>query len=207
MRSSEGCPALGFVRPHWALIVSILVATSLATACSRGTSATANGASADQASKPAPPVSCSATGVQGEGLAQARQTVESGPLFQAAAANTSLASCRATGAAEKVVIEYQFADGGSLRATRDPSIEYFDQEVRFASPPAASPVDLLTRTERAVFAADGCGIDWKDGQTQPSAGPSKETETVYRGETCNCQARIRSDASGRPLTLTFRSAC
>jgi hypothetical protein len=144
--------------------------------------------------------------VQGEALAQVRHTVESGPLFQAVAANTALTSCRATGEAEKVVIEYHFADGASVRATRDPRIEYFDEEVQLASPPAANAVDLLTRTERAVFATDGCGIDWKDPETLP-AGESKGTETIYRGDTCNCQARVRSDASGRPLVLTFRSAC
>ena len=208
MRSSEDRPALSDRRESKGLVVAaVLTGACLAAACSRGAATAENPASSDQATGRAAEISCSGTGVRGDALAQVRQTVEGGPLFQAVAANTSLTSCRATGEAEKVIVEYRFADGGALRATRDPSIEYFDQEVRFASPPATNPLDLLTRTERAVFAAEGCGINWKDGQTQPAAATPKETETVYRGDTCNCQARVRHDADGRPVALIFRSAC
>jgi hypothetical protein len=193
------------VRPCCAVVLSVLIAASFAPACSRGSSATEDRASGDQERTPVVEGPCTGTGLQSEGFAQVRQTVEGGPLFQAVAANTSLRSCQASGD-EKVTIDYQFANGASLRATRDARIEYFDQEVQFASPPASDPIDILTRTERAVFASDGCGIDWKKGEKQPT-GESSGTEMVYRGDTCNCQARVRSDASGRPLTLTFRSAC
>ena len=33
------------------------------------------------------------------------------------------------------------------------------------------------------------------------------TETIYRGDTCNCQARVRKDKAGRTVGLVFRSAC
>ena len=94
-----------------------------------------------------------------------------------------------------------------MRVTRNAQIEYSDQEVRFASPPSESPVAVLTRTEQAAFDGKGCGIDWRSGDTSAASDDPSARETVYRGDTCNCQARVRSDAKGRVVGLLFRSAC
>ena len=90
---------------------------------------------------------------------------------------------------------------GTTRASRDN-----DQEARFASPLAEDAVALLTRVEQASFGTPGCGIDWRQPETRPASDDPKATESIYRGDTCNCQARVRSDAAGHVTGLVFRSA-
>jgi hypothetical protein len=106
-----------------------------------------------------------------------------------------------------IKLEYTFRDGASMHVTRSQETEYTDQEVRLSSPLTESPVAVLTRAEQAAFGAKGCGIDWgKLETTQPGDEPGA-TESIYRGNVCNCQARARADTAGRVLRLQLRSAC
>jgi hypothetical protein len=154
--------------------------------------------------------------IAGEGTlsAEARDTVatfersvESAPFFAASSSRSPVASCRAGIDAGMASLDYQFADGGWLRAKRNPAIEYSDVEVHFAAPPADDPLAILARAERAAFGEQGCGIDWKEAETTPASEPAGAVDTIYRGDACNCQARVRSDASGRVVGLILRSAC
>jgi hypothetical protein len=140
-------------------------------------------------------------------LAAFQRAVERGPLFVVSANRAGVASCRIGVESGTASLEYQFRDGGWLRTKRDPRIEYTDQEARFAVPPAESPITILTRAERVTFGDQGCGIDWKRGETHPAEDDRGAVEAVYRGDTCNCQARVRRDASGRVVGLALRSAC
>jgi hypothetical protein len=130
-----------------------------------------------------------------------------GPLYAALARQSSVASCRIGNDSSAVTLEYTFRDGGWLQARRDPRIEYNNQEARFAMPPAEDPVAMLTRAEQLAFVPDGCGIDWRTPETQPSGDDPSTTETIYRGDVCNCQARVRKDTTGRVMRLLLRSAC
>lgn len=141
-----------------------------------------------------------------DAVATLRRSVEAGPLYAIANA-TGLSTCRATFASGMMELEYGFRDGASLSVKRDESIEYGEQQVRFASPPAEDPVVVLTRAERAMFGADGCSIDWRQSETQRTDDGSGQVETVFRGEACNCQARIRRNVSGDVVGLALRSAC
>jgi hypothetical protein len=68
-------------------------------------------------------------------------------------------------------------------------------------------VALLARTEQAAFEKGGCGIDWrKPDSSRPTTFPTT-VETIYRGDVCNCQGRVRADAAGRVVGMVFRSAC
>lgn len=136
-----------------------------------------------------------------------RRTVETGPLYTLMAKTTTLASCRIGTESGRLALDYTFRNGGSLRVRHDPRIEYNDLEARFASPPMEDAVALLTRIEQASFGAAGCGIDWRRAETPPAGGDTKVTESIYRGDTCNCQARVRRDAAGHVVGLVFRSAC
>jgi hypothetical protein len=104
-------------------------------------------------------------------------------------------------------LEYTFRDGASMRITRSQETEYTDQEVRLASPLNENPVAVLRRAEHASFDAQGCGIDFGTLETTQPGDEPGATESIYRGTVCNCQARARSDASGRVLRLQLRSAC
>lgn len=139
-------------------------------------------------------------------VASVRQTVERGPLYASLTARSAVASCRIDRQSSEVALQYTFGDGGRLDVKHDPRIEYNNQEVRFASPPAEDPVELLKRVEQAAF-ANGCGIDWGQASTQPASNDPNTTENVYRGDVCNCQGRVRQDAGGRVVGLIFRSAC
>jgi hypothetical protein len=142
-----------------------------------------------------------------EALASLRRSVETGPFYTISASTSVVAACRVSRDADAITLDYTFRDGGSLRVTRNPRIEYSDQEVRFASPPGEGPVAVLTRAEEAAFGAKGCGIDWRQPETRPAGDDASVTEIIYRGDVCNCQARVRSDAAGRVAGLVFRSAC
>jgi hypothetical protein len=144
---------------------------------------------------------------QGDVIAVFRRTVESGPLFSVLADHASVSSCRIAVDSGLVSVEYKFRDGGWLRAKRESGIEYSEQELRFGTPPAENPIAVLTAAERAAFSTTGCGIDWKTVETRPADDDRNIVEKIYRGDTCNCQARIRSDTAGRVIGLLFRSAC
>lgn len=105
------------------------------------------------------------------------------------------------------MLEYQFGNGATLHVERDARSEYTDMEAGLASPPPEPVVDILMRAERAAFGTAGCGIDWAHPETQAADAKPGMAESVYRGDTCNCQARIRRDATGRVVALALRSAC
>lgn len=136
-----------------------------------------------------------------------RTTIEGGPLYRAAAADTEAASCRVASESGAITLEYTFRDGGSIRVRRDPRIEYSSQEVRLTRPLEEMPVAILARAEALAFPGGGCGIDWRAPERAPAADDPAATETIYRGEVCNCQARVRADAGGRVIGLILRSAC
>jgi hypothetical protein len=140
-------------------------------------------------------------------MLELRRSVEKGPLYTVPAAAAGVASCHVRYDSAVIELEYRFKDGGWLHVKRDARIEYTEQEARFALSPAENPVTILAGAERAAFGPDGCGIDWRQAETQPAGDDPSATETVFRGDVCNCQARIRRDAAGRIVGLVLRSTC
>jgi hypothetical protein len=157
-------------------------------------------------------VSCSATNGPATAqdsatMAELRQSVENGPLYTVPAAATGVASCHVHYDSGVTVLEYRFKDGGWLSVKRDARIEYTEQEARFALSPAENPATILADAERVAFGSKGCGIDWRQAETQPAGDDHNAIETIFRGDVCNCQARIRRDAAGRIVGFMLRSAC
>lgn len=136
-----------------------------------------------------------------------QQVVESSPLYAIQASAASVSGCRISYKDKTMGLEYKFQDGGWFRLTLDPRIEYANREVRLASPLAEDPVAILKRAEHKVFGAKGCGIDWLKQETQPALDEKSAIETVFYGEVCNCQARIRRDADKRVIGLILRNTC
>jgi hypothetical protein len=181
-----------------------LLVTALLAACSSSPPPSQSSASPEAA---APSASdCAAPPQQVQAIREIRRSVESGPLY-ALASTSGLASCRAEFKDDTITVTYNFRDGSSLRLTRSQATEYSDQEVRLATPIADDAVAVLTRAEQAAFDAKGCGIDWSRSETTQARDEAGMTERVYRGNVCNCQARARTDASGRVVRLQLRSAC
>jgi hypothetical protein len=140
-------------------------------------------------------------------VASLLRRAESAPLFDAAIAASPVAACAVAGADASLVATYTAANGNAYRLQRDEHIEYSDEEARFAVPPRTAPLNLLQDAERAAFAPAGCGIDWSHPEASPAAAASGSAVTVYRGDVCNCQARLHRSSAGVVVALGLRSAC
>ena len=139
------------------------------------------------------------------GFRELQRQLERSPLYTIPAANEGLAACSIRLQAEGVtVLEYRFRQGGWLRVTADPRIEYLEQSANFVLPEGESAEAILAGAERAAFGAAGCAIDWQQAETRTAGGAR---ETVHRGDVCNCQAIIRRDGEGKRIGLLLRSAC
>lgn len=136
-----------------------------------------------------------------------RQRVETTPLFAAAIAPSAIASCRLDGSDGRLVASYLAGNGNMLRVERDERIEFSDQEAHFVAASREPPLALLQGAERAAFGAAGCGIDWARPEVRPSDAPASGATTVYRGDVCNCQARIERSSAGAVVMVGLRSAC
>jgi hypothetical protein len=141
-----------------------------------------------------------------EAAAELRRSVESGPLYAVAASGGGGATCSVAYDSDVITLEYKFGNGGWLRVKRNSTIEYTDQEARFTSPPVENAIEVLKRVEQAAF-TNGCGIDWQRPETEPVPDDPNSKEEIYRGDLCNCQARIRRDSTDHVTGLTMRSAC
>jgi len=146
--------------------------------------------------------------LQDAGLAKALQrNIETSPLYSIPA-TSGLPICRIRYYPEGAIgLEYHFREGGWLQVKRDERIEYTEQNAHFNLTSKEQPEAILAQAELAAFGAEGCGIDWHQSETQQAEDDRSVTETIFRGDVCNCQARIRRNASGRVVGLMLRSAC
>jgi hypothetical protein len=147
------------------------------------------------------------TSVNRQSAGELQRSVESGALFGAAAAGTGVQNCSVWHAGRSVELLYRFRSGGQFTAKRDPAIELTEQRAKLALPMAEDALDVLGRAERQGFGEQGCGIDWAHPDTKAAKNEPGATDTVWHGETCNCQARARRDALGTVIELALTSAC
>ena len=103
-------------------------------------------------------------------------------------------------------LTYGFRHGARLIARTDPKIEFSEQSVQLIRMDKSTAVALLKRAELDAYQPTGCGISWTNGEETPSTGSAGTREVVYRGDTCNCQARLiyKGDSV---VMLVLRSAC
>jgi hypothetical protein len=103
-------------------------------------------------------------------------------------------------------LTYTFPRGVQLIAKTDAKIEFSEQSVKPIHMETATAMALLKRAERDAYPPGGCGIGWTGGEKESQAGAGGDHEVIYRGDTCNCQARlIYKDKY--VVTLVLRSAC
>ena len=166
--------------------------------------AVAAGASAAAVNPPACPETISAPDpALQQTYAAFKRSVESSPL---AARLGRPVSCDARAEGGAILLTYVSVTGAKLEARRDETIESSEQRLIEKGLSSQVAVALLQRTERWAFGDKGCSIAWKK-RPAVEADPTRGTrELVYRGDDCNCQARLVY--GGKMLTgLVFRSAC
>jgi hypothetical protein len=135
--------------------------------------------------------------------AEFKRSVESSPLARQLAEPIA---CRARTDDGRIQLNYESARGGRLEARRDPAIESTEQRLSLAGLSEPAALALLQRTEQWAFGDEGCSIAWKNSPEKEAGAAPDSREEIYRGEGCNCQARLVY--RGEVLTaLIFRSAC
>lgn len=96
--------------------------------------------------------------------------------------------------------DYRFANGNTLRASRDTKINHMSLIGRLTSAPVTSTA-VMAEAERSLFGSAGCGIDWS---MLDSAG---EGTTELRGDKCGCRASVDRSRTGAITFFSLRAAC
>jgi len=103
-------------------------------------------------------------------------------------------------------LSYVFGENARLDARANPGIEFSEQNMQLQGIKENSAVSLLKQTEKDSFGGDRCGIKWDHPIEDSSNGQPRSRDIVYRGDLCNCQARV-IHMGNRVVALVFRSAC
>ena len=115
-------------------------------------------------------------------------------------------SCEVRADDGSIRLTYKSPTGAKLDALRDSTIELTEQRLNERGLAGKAAMTLLQRTETWAFGDKGCSIAWQNSPDRLAGPTPGSNELVYRGENCNCQARLVY--SGDRLTgLVFRSAC
>jgi hypothetical protein len=136
-----------------------------------------------------------------------RHRIEAGPLYQALAKRLGPPrSCARSVQAGGLRLAYEFPRNGVLVAQIDPRTEFSEQRVNLQGLDDAEAKSLLQAAETNAFGATGCGLNWERSVTEEPGSLGGSSEVVYRGDACNCQARVGYDDE-KVIGLVLRSAC
>ena len=175
----------------------ILISVSLA-ACARRTEPRAAGCISDSLAQ-----------VQESSRKAARellQQTEAGAFYKELALRFGRpVSCTIASDEIGIRLSYVFRDNGRLEARINPSIEFAEQRMQLLGITAERALELLKAAESGSFGREGCGIQWSRGADESSDGQDSR-EIVYRGDICNCQARVTYQGQS-VIGLTLRSTC
>jgi hypothetical protein len=115
-------------------------------------------------------------------------------------------SCNVKQDGDSIALSYAFRDDAHLDAQADSAIESSMQRAEFRGLNREKALALLKKGESRSYGKDGCGIDWNKSQDQPMGDPPGSRATVFRGDSCNCQARIVYQGDS-VVALVLSSAC
>jgi len=136
-----------------------------------------------------------------------QRRIEDGPLYQALQQRLGPPrGCVRSVQAEGLRLAYKFSKSGALVARIDPRIEFFEQRANLKGLDEAEAKSLLQAAETHAFGTTGCGIAWDYPVTEERGTFGGSREVVYRGDACNCQARVAYDGA-KVIGLVLRSAC
>lgn len=140
-------------------------------------------------------------------LSELQIATEKGLLYTIPATAVGVKDCHISDESGILQLEYQFKEGGWLRAIRDDRIEYSMEEARYTLPSKDDPEAIMKSELQSWFGGVDCGLDWKKPKVEPADDDANAMETVYWGEDCNCSVRIRRDPASRVIGLRISSVC
>jgi hypothetical protein len=136
-----------------------------------------------------------------------QQHIEAGPFYKKMLQQLGKPqSCSVRQQGDAIALSYSFSKDAHLEAQTDAAIESSMLRATFPGLNREKALALLKKGESDSYAKDGCGIDWKKPEDQSMDDPPGSHATVFRGDACNCQARIvyQGDAV---VALILSSAC
>lgn len=114
--------------------------------------------------------------------------------------------CTAHASESDLTLRYSFAHRARLTVRVGPAIEFSEYRVELRAMSDAQALEFLKAEEREVYGASSCGIAWSAPPEVLPVADDGSRGVVYRGDTCNCQARVlRTKTAG--VILILRSAC
>ena len=136
-----------------------------------------------------------------------RHRIEAGPLYRALEQRLGPPrSCARSVQGGGLRFTYEFPQKGALLAQIDPRTEFSEQRINIQGLDDAEAKSLLQAAETNAFGATGCGLNWERPVTEEAGTFGGSSEVVYRGDACNCQARVGYDDE-KVIGLALRSAC
>ena len=105
------------------------------------------------------------------------------------------------------LVRYQHDAADVLWQAFKPQIINEDQATELATSTDAELKELFGRIERQAQGSEGCGIDWAQQPEKAAGDDPSLTDELFRGDTCNCQARVRRNRDNRVVGLLFRATC
>jgi hypothetical protein len=134
---------------------------------------------------------------------QLQQHLSASPFFRAMSARYGKPRfCKAELDGERISMTYTFRGGARVAAKVDPTIEYSEERADVRRMDSARAMTLLQEAER-YKTPGGCGMQWTNPEEEKAAGTR---DVIYRGTTCNCQARL-TYKNTYVVALLLRSAC
>lgn len=106
----------------------------------------------------------------------------------------------------KIGLIYTFRGRVQLMARIDLRIEISEQRMQIPRMEMTKAIALLKAAEKDAYRPNGCGITWDRPAEESTGGQAGFREAVYRGTTCNCQARV-TYRNSYAVSLMLKSAC
>jgi hypothetical protein len=136
-----------------------------------------------------------------------QQRVEAGPFYREMLHEFRRPqSCSVAEESGAIRLSYTFTKEARLDAQVNAAIESSLERATFPGLNREKALELLKKGESDSYGKDGCGIDWKRPEDETVGDPSGSRAMVFRGDSCNCQARIVYHGDS-VVALVLSSAC
>ncbi len=149
-------------------------------------------------------------GISATGQKQVRdfeQRVKAGPFYRKMLQQLGKPqSCNVKQDGDSIALSYAFRGDAHLDAQVNSTIESSQQRAEFRGLNRERALALLKKGESDSYGKDGCGIDWSKPEEQSMEAPPGSRATVFRGDSCNCQARIVYQGKS-VVAVVLSSAC
>ncbi len=185
-------------RARWCEIALLLASLLLAGPASRAQT---------PASSCTPPEFAAMTAASQKQVRDLQQHVEAGPFYKKMLQQLGKPqSCNVRQEGDAIALSYGFVKDARLDAQADSAIESSMQRATFSGLDREKALALLKKGESNSYGRKGCGIDWKRPEDETMDSPAGSRATVFRGDSCNCQARILYQGDS-VVALVLSSAC